>query len=121
MAAGSRARRARAAPTAAGSRSCRRAVADGVGYHPAVVKKPKRTLALGKRITIDPAVMLGKPVIRGTRITVECILEKLAADTSIEAILRDYPRLARSDVLAAVAFAHHLLATDDLLPSRDAG
>jgi uncharacterized protein (DUF433 family) len=43
--------------------------------------------------------MLGKPVIRGTRITVELILEKLAAYISIEEILADYPRMTRSDVL----------------------
>jgi uncharacterized protein (DUF433 family) len=42
--------------------------------------------------------MLGKPVIRGTRITVELILEKLAADISIDEILADYPRLTRADV-----------------------
>jgi uncharacterized protein (DUF433 family) len=85
-----------------------------------VSKKPRKTLTVGKRITIDPRVMLGKPVIRGTRITVECILEKLAADVSIAEILSDYPKLARADVLAAVAFAHDVLATEDLLPSRDA-
>ena len=49
----------------------------------------KRTLL--KRIAVDPKVMLGKPVIRGTRITVELILEKLAADISIDEILADYP------------------------------
>jgi uncharacterized protein (DUF433 family) len=42
-----------------------------------------------KRIAVDPKVMLGKPVIRGTRVTVELILEKLAADISIEEILTD--------------------------------
>jgi uncharacterized protein (DUF433 family) len=83
---------------------------------------PKRSkpLKLGKRIAIDPAVMLGKPVIRGTRITVECILEKSAADISIDEILADYPRLVRADVLAAVAFARQMLSTDDVLPSRNA-
>jgi uncharacterized protein (DUF433 family) len=84
-----------------------------------MVKKQK-PLPLGKRITIDPAVMLGKPVIRGTRITVEQILEKMAADIAIEEILADHPQLVRADVLAAVAFACRMLSTDDLLPSRNA-
>jgi uncharacterized protein (DUF433 family) len=61
--------------------------------------------SLSERIALDPQVMLGKPVIRGTRITVEILLEKLAAGNSIEEILADYPRLAREDVLAAVAYA----------------
>jgi uncharacterized protein (DUF433 family) len=58
-----------------------------------------------ERIDIDPQVMLGKPVIRGTRITVEILREKLAAGNSIEEILADYPRLTREDVLAAIAHA----------------
>jgi len=51
-----------------------------------------------ERITIDPKVMLGKPVIKGTRIPVEQILRKLAADISVGAVLRDYPRLTKEDV-----------------------
>lgn len=61
--------------------------------------------SLLERIDIDPQVMLGKPVIRGTRITVEILIEKLAAGNSIEEILDDYPRLTREDVLAALAYA----------------
>lgn len=58
-----------------------------------------------RRIVLDPGVMLGKPVIRGTRITVEAILEKLEADTPLEEILQDDPGLERADVLAAIEFA----------------
>ena len=61
------------------------------------------------RIERNPKVMIGKPVIRGTRITVELILDKLAADIPIEEILEDYPHLAREDVLASVAYARSLL------------
>jgi len=68
------------------------------------------------RIEVDPEVMLGKPVIRGTRVTVELILEKLAADQPIAEILKDYPRLARADVLAALAYARSALSTDELAP-----
>jgi uncharacterized protein (DUF433 family) len=69
-----------------------------------------------ERIDINPQVMLGKPVIRGTRITVEILLEKLAAGNSIEEILDDYPRLTREDVLAAVAYAREALSTDEVIP-----
>ena len=58
-----------------------------------------------ERITIDPQVMVGKPCVKGTRITVELILEKLAADMTYEDILADHPRLTREDILAAIAFA----------------
>jgi uncharacterized protein (DUF433 family) len=58
-----------------------------------------------ERIESRPRVMLGKPVIRGTRITVEILLEKLAAGLSPEDILEQYPRLSREDVLAARAYA----------------
>jgi uncharacterized protein (DUF433 family) len=65
-----------------------------------------------ERIEIDPEVMLGKPVIRGTRITVEVILEKIAAGCSIEEIRSEYPRLILDDVLAAVAYARQAIGTD---------
>jgi uncharacterized protein (DUF433 family) len=68
------------------------------------------------RIEIDPEVMLGKPVIRGTRITVEIILEKIAAGFPVEDILSDYPRLTRDDVLAAVAYARQAIGTDEFIP-----
>jgi len=58
-----------------------------------------------QRIDISPQVMLGKPVIRGTRITVEIILEQIVAGNSTEEILAEYPQLSREDVLAAVAHA----------------
>ena len=69
-----------------------------------------------ERITVNPLVMLGKPVIRGTRITVEILLEKIAAGFSMDEILADYPRLAREDVLAAVAYAREVISTDELIP-----
>ena len=69
-----------------------------------------------ERIEINPRVMLGKPVVRGTRITVEILLEKIAAGCTIEEILDDYPRLGRDDVLAAVAYARQALSTDEILP-----
>ena len=69
-----------------------------------------------ERIEIDPEVMLGKPVIRGSRITVEIILEKIAAGHSVEEIQSDYPRLTRVDILAAVAYARQAIGTDEFIP-----
>jgi uncharacterized protein (DUF433 family) len=56
-------------------------------------------------IQSDPAVMMGKPVVAGTRITVELILEKLAAGEAVEHLLEAHPRLTKSAVLAALDFA----------------
>lgn len=63
------------------------------------------TASFWERIEINPQVMLGKPVIRGTGITVEIILKKLAQDIAIDEILADYPRLTREDIQAAIAYA----------------
>lgn len=64
-----------------------------------------------------PDVMMGKPVVRGTRITVELILEKLAAGESIDDIVNAHPRLSREGVLAAVAFAARALRADVVYPT----
>ena len=79
--------------------------------------------ALLERIEIDPEVMLGKPVIRGTRITVEIVLEKLAADIPFAEILEDYPSLTRQDILAALAYARQAIVPlgDDALPGHPLG
>jgi len=56
------------------------------------------------RIISNPRIMMGKPVIAGTRLTVESILEKLAAGETIDQILEAHPRLTREAVYAAIAF-----------------
>ncbi|MGQ0662872.1 MAG: DUF433 domain-containing protein [Pseudomonadota bacterium] len=61
-----------------------------------------------KRIEINPQIMFGKPVIRGTRITVEHILRKLSAGRTPEEILRNRPQLSVDDIRAAEAFAADL-------------
>ena len=60
-------------------------------------------------IRSDPSVMMGKPVIAGTRITVELILEKLAAGETVEQILDAHPRPTREAIQAALAFAAEAL------------
>jgi len=71
-------------------------------------------------IVSDPKVMMGKPVIRGTRITVELILEKLAAGETVEQILDAHPRLTREAIQAALAFAAEALRSDVVYPVAEA-
>ncbi|MGB9300409.1 MAG: DUF433 domain-containing protein [Anaerolineae bacterium] len=73
-----------------------------------------------ERIVSDPTVMMGKPVVAGTRITVELILEKLAAGESIEQILDAHPRLTREAIQAALAFAKEALRADVIYPVDEA-
>lgn len=68
------------------------------------------------RIVSDPAVMMGKPVVAGTRVTVEQILEKAGAGETIEQIVASHPRLTRPAVLAAFAFAASTLRADAVYP-----
>jgi len=68
------------------------------------------------KIVSDPSVMMGKPVIAGTRITVELILDKLAAGETIEQIVDAHPRLTREAVLAAIAFGARALRADVVYP-----
>jgi len=65
-----------------------------------------------ERIEANPAIMVGKPVIRGTRITVEHILRKLGGGMSPEEILLDHPHLTLADIRAAQAFAADYLADE---------
>ena len=67
------------------------------------------------RIEINPAVMLGKPVIRGTRIPVELILRKLGEGATEADLLDAYPRLTREDIQAALAYAADALAHETIL------
>lgn len=70
-----------------------------------------------KRLIVsDPKIMMGKPVIRGTRITVELILEKLSAGETLEQILEAHPRLTREAIQAALAFAANALRADVIYP-----
>ncbi len=62
------------------------------------------------RIEVNPRILLGKPVIRGTRISVELILRKLSEGTTDEDLVDAYPTLSREDVRAAVAYAADVIA-----------
>jgi uncharacterized protein (DUF433 family) len=67
-----------------------------------------------KRITSNPKIFGGKPIVRGLRISVESILSLLAQGETVETILDDYPSLTRDDVQACLAYAHAVIANDSL-------
>jgi uncharacterized protein (DUF433 family) len=69
-----------------------------------------------KRITVDPEVLVGKPTIRGLRISAEQILRALSAGVSKEELLRDYPELEDEDIRAVLAYAAELVAEEQVFP-----
>ncbi len=69
-----------------------------------------------ERITCDPAVMTGKPVIKGTRLTVECILNQLAHGSAPADVLAEYDGLVPEDIQACLLFAAHSLADSAFMP-----
>jgi len=71
------------------------------------------------RIEVNPAVMLGKPVIRGTRVTVESILRKLAEGATEAELLEDYPHLTPDDIRAAIAYGAASVAHEDVVLLSD--
>lgn len=73
-----------------------------------------KTNELLQRITANPKIFGGKPIIRNMRISVEMILGLLAQNVTIDEILEDYPDLERNDVLACIAYAHAVLANESL-------
>ncbi|HYN78235.1 MAG TPA: DUF433 domain-containing protein [Lamprocystis sp. (in: g-proteobacteria)] len=67
------------------------------------------------RITSDPSILVGKPIVKGTRISVDLILGWLANGWSVEDILASYPHIAREDVQAALAFAAEMLREEEYI------
>lgn len=67
-----------------------------------------------RRITVNPEIFGGKPIIRGLRISVETVMSLLAQGETIDGILADYQDLERDDVLACLAYAHAVIAHDRL-------
>ncbi len=68
-----------------------------------------------ERITADPNIMLGKPIIKGTRITVELLLRKLAEGYTMDELLADYPHLTKEDILAAMEYASEVIAHEEMI------
>jgi uncharacterized protein (DUF433 family) len=74
---------------------------------------------MGTMIVSDPKMMMGKPVVAGTRITVESILESLGAGESVEDLLQAHPRLTEEAIQAALRFAAAALRADAVYPGSD--
>jgi len=70
------------------------------------------------RIVVDPKVLTGKPVVRGTRISVELVVDLLAAGWSHEQILASYPHLSEDDVRACLSYASELLREEHVFPLK---
>lgn len=68
------------------------------------------------RIEINPKVMTGKPVIKGTRIPVDLLLRQLATGMTVQEILENYPHLKQQDIQAAIAYAGHLVEEEAIYP-----
>jgi uncharacterized protein (DUF433 family) len=75
-----------------------------------ITGKPSSYTFLVERIEINPDICNGRPIIKGTRITVQTVLEFLGAGDSVEDVLEAYPSLQRVDVLAALQFSSRLMA-----------
>ena len=71
-----------------------------------------------ERITVNPRVMVGKPVIRGTRLPVEQVLRELAGGMSITDLIDAHPRLTPDDIYAAIAYAADVVANEDIYLSE---
>jgi len=67
------------------------------------------------RLSADPGVMLGKPVIKGTRITVELILDKMSEGETIEELLKAYSHITREDILACLSYSHDVISREAVL------
>jgi len=69
-----------------------------------------------ERIVVDPEILVGKPVIKGTRLAVEFIIDLLAQGWTEEEILRNYPGLTREDIRACLQYASEVLRTEKVYP-----
>lgn len=78
-------------------------------------------MTIADRIEVNPKVMLGKPVIRGTRITVELIVRKLGEGASEKELLEAYPRLTQEDIQSALRYAADSVSHEELMLSSPSG
>ena len=69
-----------------------------------------------ERIVVNPSVMGGKPIVRGTRVTVERVLSVLAQGLSVPDLLKEHPHLTTADVSACLAYGASLAGDEDIIP-----
>lgn len=68
------------------------------------------------RIVVNPKVMVGKPIIRGTRIPVDAIIKRVADGMTTKEILEDYPKITQEDIKAALLYALDVIRGEDIMP-----
>lgn len=71
---------------------------------------------MNDRITMNPEILAGKPIVRGTRLSVEFVVGLLAQGWSVEDVLAEYDHLTRDDIQACLAYAHQLLKDEKIYP-----
>jgi len=71
-----------------------------------------------QRIEVDPNILVGKPVVKGTRLAVEFIIDLLAQGWSQEEIVRNYPHLSREDIQACLSYASYMLHSEKVYPVK---
>jgi uncharacterized protein (DUF433 family) len=86
---------------------------DGATSDPGAGKVALKSMAATDRIEVNPKVMLGKPVIRGTRVPVELLLRKLSEGATEAELLEAYPRITRRDIQAAIRYAADTVAHEE--------
>ena len=69
------------------------------------------------RITTNPEIVLGKPIIKGTRITVELILKKLSEGVTVDELTQDYPSLSKEDILSALSYTADVISKEKFIAS----
>ncbi len=69
-----------------------------------------------ERIVVDPRIMAGKPVVKGTRIPVDAILQRLAEGMTVDEVLQDYPNITRDDIKAALEYGANIVRGEDVIP-----
>lgn len=80
----------------------------------------EKQLTYQGRIIVDPNILAGKPVVKGTRIPVELVLKRLAQDLDMQTIFAAYPRLTKEDVKACIAYAYALVEGEEVFPETAA-
>ena len=73
-----------------------------------------------ERIVVNPKIMVGKPIIKGTRIPVDAILKRLADGMSISDILEEYPNISEEDIRAALIYVSQVIAGEQIIPMVEA-
>ncbi len=71
---------------------------------------------LKTRIVVNPEIMVGKPIIKGTRIPVDAIIKRIAEGMTTDELLEDYPNITKEDIKAALRYAAKVISGEDILP-----